>query len=151
MDAEALARRNQLIDKQLISFNDNAAPWEEQLKDIMVEFPSNEVAIRLIQKNERGRQGIERAQMFKFVAKEEKKKAENLKLMQQGIEVKDESSREDAVLVIQKYYRGYLGRQEVDTLRNQQLIFLGMKKDQKKEYQEDKKRNVEKRRKMKAD
>ena len=57
--------------------------------------------------------------MFKFVAKEEKKKAENLKLMQQGIEVKDESSREDAVMVIQKYYRGYLGRQEVDTIRNQ--------------------------------
>ena len=56
--------------------------------------------MRIIQKNERGRQGIERALIAKTLRKIEMKKNERKNRMAEGIEVHEDSEREDAVLVI---------------------------------------------------
>ena len=61
-----------------------------------------ETAIRIIQKNERGRQGIERALMARQLRKMEIKKNEYQRKLAEGIEVAEETVREDAVVVLQK-------------------------------------------------
>ena len=94
--------RNQAIDKLLIQFHDTNQP-EEEVVDFKFVLEANlETAIRIIQKNERGRQGIEYALKLKYKKKEELKKKKNL---QQGIEISEENTREEAIMVIQKYYR----------------------------------------------
>jgi len=52
-----------MIDKLLEQFHDSSAP-EEEVMEVRSTLEANmETAIRIIQKNERGRQGIERALM----------------------------------------------------------------------------------------
>ena len=58
-----------------------------------------EIMICLIQKNERGRQGIDRALYAKLLKKMDQKKHEKNQKLAQGIEIADEVEREDAVLV----------------------------------------------------
>ena len=117
--------RNQAIDKLLVQFHESSLPEEEVLEDKFVLEANLETAIRIIQKNERGRQGIEWALKFKYKKKEELKKKKQL---QQNSEISEDNTREEAILVVQKYYRGYKSREFVDRLRQDEFEFLGMKK-----------------------
>ena len=117
--------RNQAIDKLLVQFQETSLPEEEVLEDKFILEANLETAIRIIQKNERGRQGIEWALKFKYKKKEELKKKKQL---QQNSEISDDNTREEATLVVQKYYRGYKSREFVDKLRQDEFQFLGMKK-----------------------
>jgi len=117
--------RNQAIDKLLVQFQETSLPEEEVLEDKFVLEANLETAIRIIQKNERGRQGIETALKHKYRKKEELKRKKQL---QQNSENSEDNTREEAILVVQKYYRGYKSREIVDKLRQEEFEFLGMKK-----------------------
>lgn len=80
----------------------NPIPEEEVIEDKLVLDLDIEKAIWLIQKNERGRQGIDRAILAKNLRKTEQKKAERQKKIAEGIEVAEDTEREDAVIVVQK-------------------------------------------------
>ena len=62
---------------------------------------------------ERARQGIERAYLAQWLKKLDIKKQEKHKRLQEGTEIAEETERDDGILVIQKYYRGYLARAKV--------------------------------------
>jgi len=64
----------------------------------------------------------------KLNRKEVLKQMERKAQIAQGVEFDEKTERENAVLVIQKYYRGYKGREKVDQLRQEEFEFLGMKK-----------------------
>lgn len=122
---KAREERNQAIDKLLVQFHETSLPEEEVLEDKFVLEANLETAVRIIQKNERGRQGIEFALKLKYKKKEELKKKKQL---QQNSEISDDNTREEAIMVVQKYYRGYKAREYVDKLRQDEFEFLGMKK-----------------------
>lgn len=117
--------RNQAIDKLLVQFHETSLPEEEVLEDKFVLEANLETAVRIIQKNEKGRQGIEWALKFSYRKKEELKKKKQL---QQNSEISEDNTREEAIMVVQKYYRGYKSREYVDKLRQEEFEFLGMKK-----------------------
>lgn len=117
--------RNQAIDKLLAQFHDTSMPEEEVFEEKFVLEANMETAIRILQKNDRGRQGIEYALKLKYKKREEMKKKKQL---QQNSEISDDNAREEAILVVQKYYRGYKAREYVDKLRQDEFEFLGMKK-----------------------
>jgi hypothetical protein len=77
-------------------------PEEEVIEDQFVPDLDIDKAIWLLQKNERGRQGIDRAIIAKNLRKIEQKKAERQKKIAEGVEVADDTEREDAVIVVQK-------------------------------------------------
>jgi hypothetical protein len=56
------------------------------------------------------------------------KKLEKTKKIQEGMVIAEETEREDAALVLEKYWRGYKGREAVNMLREDEFLFLGMKK-----------------------
>jgi len=88
-----------------------------------------ENAIWTIQKNERGRQGIEIGLELKQQKKALAKKQLKTKNIAEG-KVEDESNETDeALIVIQKYYRGYIARKKVEEIREEEMEFLGMKKE----------------------
>lgn len=93
-----------------MEFHDTCAPEEE----LIIEKPAQDIKIDfmicLIQKIERGRQGIERVEYAKYLKKMEIKKIEKNKRFVEGNEITEETEREDARIVIQKYFRGYKGR-----------------------------------------
>jgi len=80
-----------MIANMILEFHDTELPEEEEFE----KFPllGNDIvkAICIIQNNERGRQGIERAILFKRKIKEEEKKIEKQKLIQEGTESLDEN------------------------------------------------------------
>ena len=75
-------------------------PEEEIIEERSTIDAKLDTVIRIIQKNERGRQGIERALIAKLLRKNELKRAEKQRKLQEGIEVAEETEREDAVLVL---------------------------------------------------
>jgi IQ and AAA domain-containing protein len=70
--------------------------------------------------------------------------------IEQDLGTTDDTEREDAVLKIQKYYRGYKGREEVFFERQKEMLFLGMKKsDYNEEVEQQKKLFLEQEKKLK--
>lgn len=117
--------RNQLVEKLLVQLTDTNVPEEEVIEERSVLDASVETAIRILQKVERGRQGIERAELAKHLMKQDFKKLEKHRRLQEGTEIAEETEREDAILVIQKYYRGFKGREEIWMRRKSEREFLG--------------------------
>jgi hypothetical protein len=64
---ESILKRNQLLDKLLIQFHENAEPEGEELIEKSKLDAAFETAVRIIQRNERGRQGIERTIAAKYL------------------------------------------------------------------------------------
>lgn len=94
-------------------------PEEEQFVEPLagLQFKENEnkveICINLLQKLDRGRQGIERVYSAQMIFRKNLKNQEKLRKKQQGIEILEETERSDAIIVIQKYYRAYKVREEV--------------------------------------
>ncbi|EGR34503.1 hypothetical protein IMG5_009390 [Ichthyophthirius multifiliis] len=124
-------KRNQLIEKLMMNYHETTAAEEEQFVDNATFFDNNiQHAICCIQKNERGRQGIERALIAKTLRKQDLYRKEKQNKLKQGHEIEEETEREQAVLVIQKYYKGFKGREQIYFMRQDELEFLGIfKKD----------------------
>ena len=64
------------MSKFILEFNENPMPEEEVLEEKSILDITLETAIRIIQKNERGRQGIQRSYLAKHLKKLDFKKHE---------------------------------------------------------------------------
>ncbi|KAJ3302620.1 Dynein regulatory complex protein 11 [Kappamyces sp. JEL0829] len=86
-------------------------------------FPdfSLDAAIKIIQNNERGRQGKLRAKYMRDLRLE----AQREKMLISHSESQDNGSAK-AALTIQRVYRGFRGRQVARKLQREELVFLGM-------------------------
>jgi len=82
---------------------------------------STEDAIRLIQINERGRQGKQRARFMKEIRKQEELEK---KLKELG---STETDPDSAATVIQKLFRGFKTMKQARMMREEELVFIGMK------------------------
>lgn len=80
---------------------------------------TKEQAIRIIQKNERGRQGAMRARLMKELREEDARKRQR--------EAGQAMTRDSAATLIQKTWRGYWARKRTREEELEELIFLGMK------------------------
>jgi hypothetical protein len=76
-------------------------------------------AILLIQRNERGRQGKLRAKYLRDLKIEAERETA-------PISTDEQKEVNDAVIRIQRVYRGYIGRKIFKDKQKQELIFLGM-------------------------
>lgn len=85
-------------------------------------------AIRLIQKNERGRQGRYRIMLILKGIKKQKLDLEQERKMKEGvIERKTRDQQEnEATLFIQRRLRGILARKRIEDMRQEEMVFLGM-------------------------
>jgi predicted secreted protein len=85
-------------------------------------------AIRLIQKNERGRQYRNRIIMILNAKKASLEKEEMMRKIKEGLtkEPTDEQKENIAAIHIQRKLRGILARKRVEEVRQEELIFLGM-------------------------
>ena len=93
---------------------------DENADDFDIQFSLND-AIEIIQRNERGRQGRQRASLVQELREEEKQR--------RLFESKDheEMDPELAATQLQRVYRGYLSRRAAEKDRDQELVFIGMR------------------------
>lgn len=83
--------------------------------------------MRLIQKNERGRQGRKRALQYLEGWKNKlKKEQQRQEAYQTGKDYNEEDEKRNAIVVIQKVFKAYKARKRVESIREDELIFLGM-------------------------
>eukprot|EP00286_Rhodomonas_abbreviata_P017348 CAMPEP_0181334596 /NCGR_PEP_ID=MMETSP1101-20121128/26353_1 /TAXON_ID=46948 /ORGANISM="Rhodomonas abbreviata, Strain Caron Lab Isolate" /LENGTH=391 /DNA_ID=CAMNT_0023444601 /DNA_START=334 /DNA_END=1506 /DNA_ORIENTATION=+ len=82
---------------------------------------STEDAIKVIQINERGRQGKQRARFMKEIRKQEELEK---KLREMG---QPETDPDSAAVVIQKLFRGFKTMKQARMMREEELVFIGMK------------------------
>ncbi len=110
------------------------------MKEIVTEPLSMEIdnvhdAIRLIQKNERGRQGRQRMFMFVNAKRQEEQEREMFQKIKEGL-IKEKSKDEvetEVTLLVQRYMRGIIARKRIDELRQEEMVFLGMSRKPKME------------------
>ena len=127
-DVEDERKKRDLVDKLS---EENAVMWgtagqdpglvseEVQQRLAQMNRLTREHAIKLIQKNERGRQGAMRAALMKELREEDARK----RLRDAG----RTPTRDDAASVIQRVWRGYVTRKSVKEEAVEELVFLGMK------------------------
>jgi len=116
--ATALEEREKLLDVllQQAGLDDKRKTGREQREDIM----TLESALRVVQLNERGRQGRQRAKFMKEIRMQEERER---RIMSKGA---DEHEPEYAAVTIQQNWRGFICRKKTDIMRAEELIFIGM-------------------------
>jgi hypothetical protein len=86
-------------------------------------------AVRMIQTNERGRQGVNRIMLIKKIIKKQKKEREMREAMKAGKNVfTPQQMEQQAAEVLQRRFRGILSRKEVEKHREEEMVFLGMQR-----------------------
>ena len=90
---------------------------------------TQEQAIQIVQCNERGRQGRQRARFMKEIREQEERER---KVLEFGAM---ESDPQEAATKIQKIFKGFLARQYTAKMRQEELEFLGMEESNVKEKQ----------------
>ena len=97
------------------------------------------MAIRQIQKNERGRQWRQRLLKIISIRRKALKEAETRRRIKEGLELaSDEEKEKKATILIQKRLKGLIARAKTDKMRQEELYFLGMA-DKPKTAEEEKK------------
>ncbi|CAD8093406.1 unnamed protein product [Paramecium sonneborni] len=127
-DKERLDERNFIIDKTLQDM-DLGQPEETVIEEQYFLDTKEENILEIIQRNERGRQGIQRGLQCKQLRKDKLRKENKTKRLAEGEEITDEQENEKAVLIIQKYFKGYKGREQVYYMREEEMKFLGIQRD----------------------
>ena len=92
-------------------------------------------AIRMIQRNERGRQGRERYFLALDRYNQQVRMQNNKKNLHQGKLTKNDGAEQQSCEMIQKTIKGILARLEIEKLRKDEMIFLGMERAPKTEKQ----------------
>ena len=127
-EAEEERKRREIVDKLC---EENAVMWgtagqevglvsEEMSAQLgLMNRLTREQAIKIIQKNERGRQGAMRARLMKELKEDDARR----RLREQG----RAPTRDDAAVLIQKTWRGYYARKRAGDEEVEELIFLGLK------------------------
>lgn len=107
---------------------------DEKVHDIFAIDMDIDIAIRVIQNNERGRQGIARIHQIKKIIRDQKKEKDMQKMikrgggrMQEGQQAKEQKATENT----QRRIRGILARKQVQAMREEEMVFLGMQRPQK--------------------
>ena len=121
-------RRRELVDRLC---EENAVMWgtaghevglvsdEVQASLAAMNRLTKEQAIKLIQKNERGRQGAMRAKLMKDLREEDARKRRK--------DAGQVWTRDEAAVLIQKTWRGYAARKRTRQSEWEELVFVGMK------------------------
>jgi len=123
-----LDEKSQLMEKLMTQHIGSAEAEEEIVQDPFTLDMDIGFAIRLIQKNERGRQGRFRIMTMLKMFKQKKLDHEIKKQIREGI-IKEETKEVQenrASILVQKRLRGILARKRVEELRQEEMVFLGM-------------------------
>ena len=116
---------------------DNNIPEEEEVADPFSLEMDIVMAIRLIQKNERGRQWRQRMLQIISMKRRTLRKNELMKRIKEGLEMaNDEEKEQKANLLIQKRLKGLIARRQIDQMRQNEMRFLGMLDSPKTEEEE---------------
>ena len=101
----------------------------EVVHDIYAIDMDIDIAIRVIQNNERGRQGIARIQTIRKIIKNQEKEKKMRKNLQKGRQMEQSQQVKEAKAAefLQKRFRGILARRTVEEMREDEMVFLGMK------------------------
>ena len=113
--------------------------------DVPADTMTLESAIRVVQLNERGRQGRQRAKFMKEIRAGEEREKRMLMAGEDAVEP------EKMALLAQRCWRGFISRKKTQEMRAEELVFIGMAPPEPKPPEEDPKRHaleVKKRRKM---
>ena len=105
-DKKRIDERNFLIDELLMEYHDTKEPEVEEFEDRFMLQQDIDVALQILARNERGRQGIERALKAKSDKREEDLKAERLERLKLQNDGADEQNEETDAIIIKKYWRG---------------------------------------------
>ena len=117
------------MDKTIEDTHLTLAPMKEIVTEpLSMELDNVHDAIRLIQKNERGRQGRYRMLLIVKTRRQEDQEREMFQKIKEGL-IKEKSKDQvenEAALVIQRRMKGILSRKRIDDLRQEEMVFLGM-------------------------
>ncbi len=113
----ALEEREKLLDVLQLQAGIDPNKGKAQARDDSMTLES---ALRVVQLNERGRQGRQRAKFMKEIRAQEDRER---RLMQRGGEEKEP---EHAAVMLQQHWRGYSSRKQTDIMRQEELVFIGM-------------------------
>ena len=131
--AMPIAEKSSLMDQLLDQYKGYHEPEIEVIQDPFTLDIDIVQAIRIIQKNDRGRQGISRVTlMIKHIAKAQmdidiQRKAKEGKMKRET----DENKENNACVFLQRRIRGILARKFVERLRADEMEFLGMQRKKK--------------------
>jgi len=122
------AEKESFINHELQKRFESADPVEEIVHDPFTLDMEFKLAIRLIQKNERGRQGRNRYLDALQKINSTLKSADNKKKMGAGKmnQPSKEETTDQAAEIVQNRIRGILARKEIEDMRQEEMIFLGM-------------------------
>ena len=117
------------VDRTIMDQHQTLTPIKEIVTEpLMMELDNVHDAIRLIQKNERGRQGRYRMLLILKTKRQEELDREMFQKIKDGV-VKERSKDQmenDAALFIQRHMKGILARKRIDEIRQEEMVFLGM-------------------------
>ena len=114
--ARALEEREKLLDVLQLQAGIDPRKDKAQARDDSMTLES---ALRVVQLNERGRQGRQRAKFMKEIRSQEDRER---RAMQRG----EEPEPEQAAVMLQQNWRGYASRKATDVMRAEELVFIGM-------------------------
>jgi hypothetical protein len=121
---EKIEERDQLMLQYMDEYHGTTSPEEEVLDDTCALEANQETAVRIIQKLERGRQGIKRLlELAKVKSRMLKEKSARIS------EINGDEDDSQKALVIQKYWRAFASRRIISEMRDEELKFLGMEKE----------------------
>jgi hypothetical protein len=121
---QTIAEKNAWYDKII---EENKIQDEEEVTEPFAYEMDIVMAIRLIQKNERGRQWRQRLLKIISIRRKALKDAEMKRRIKEGLEMASATEKDNrATLLIQKRLKGYIARAEVDRMRQEEFEFLGM-------------------------
>lgn len=122
-NAKRLEQRNRLVLGYMqLKLNTTNVYLDDQFTAALPsEDMTLEKAIEIIQRNERGRQGVERARMVKDVRDKERQG----RMYEASAQV--EMDGDIAATNIQRMFRGYQSRQAAQVERENELVFVGMR------------------------
>lgn len=119
----------------MIRYNKDDEPENEIVQDPFTLDIDILQAIRLIQKNDRGRQGRQRILLIFKSIQQQIIKAKLMRDIKEGKVAgdtqKEENKENESCVFIQRRIRGILARKYVDRLREDEMEFLGMSKKKK--------------------
>ncbi len=123
-----------IVDKILEQAHQSAEPEVEIVHDPFTLDMEIVSAIRLIQKNERGRQGrLRYNQITEQITKVNEKKAAREGTQRKQVELTQQEKEYAAAEFVQRRIRAILARKQVELMRQEEMIFLGMQRKPKTE------------------
>eukprot|EP00826_Nyctotherus_ovalis_P053990 TRINITY_DN704_c0_g2_i7.p1 TRINITY_DN704_c0_g2~~TRINITY_DN704_c0_g2_i7.p1 ORF type:complete len:828 (-),score=357.22 TRINITY_DN704_c0_g2_i7:684-3167(-) len=121
---QTLAEKNAWYDKII---EENKIQEEEEVTEPFAYEMDIVMAIRLIQKNERGRQWRRRLLQIISIRRRALKDAETKRRIREGLETSSVTEKDNkATLLIQKRLKGLIARAKIEKMRQEELQFLGM-------------------------